>query len=322
MSTLILSRADVVRHLNSLFLLQDLREAFRSDALGRSVVPGRLRTAVHSGGAAVAQLPGCIPGVPAFSVKVETRFPDQHPAISSLLHLHDIGTGELLAILDSGHLSTVSMGVLGALAADVLARPDSSRVAILGAGAQGGVQLKCLRLVRTLTHVRVFDAEPANAAIFADRMYSELSLPMRMADSVAEAVSDADIVIAATTSSRPFLFERMVRPGSHVTTIGVDEPGRAELSPDLLERATFFCDHRGLAVSSGAIGAAGLTDKAIHAELGEVLAGTKRGRTSPDQITVFGAVGVAFADLAAAWQVYQSALEDEEIRRVDFPSRS
>lgn len=321
MATLILSREDVVRHLNSLFLLQDLREAFRNDALARSVVPHRLRVAVHSGAAAIAQLPGCIPGVPAFSVKVETRFPRQTPAISSLLHLHDLGTGELLAILDSGHLSAVGLGVLGAIGADLLARPEASRVAVIGAGNQGAIQLKCLRLVRTLSHVRVFDPTPPAAAVFADRMYASLSLPVRMAESVAEAVADADIVIAATTSSKPFLFEHMIKPGTHVTSIGVDEPGRSELSPELLERAALFCDHRGLAVSSGSVGAAGLTEKAIQAELGEVLAGTKQGRTSPEQITVFAAVGVPFADLAAAWQVYQSAQGDEDVRRIDFPAQ-
>jgi ornithine cyclodeaminase len=110
----------------------------------------------------------------------------------------------------------------------------------------------------------------------------------------------------------------MVPAGAHITTLGADEPGRSEVAADLLERGRFFCDHRGLAVSMGAVGGAGLTEAIIQAELGEVLAGMKPGRTSADDITVFGAVGLPWQDLAAAWHVYLAAREDEDVRKLDF----
>ncbi|XXF77731.1 ornithine cyclodeaminase family protein [Myxococcaceae bacterium GXIMD 01537] len=320
MTTLLLTRSDVARNLQSLTLLSDLREAFRTDALARTVVPQRARAPLHAGGSAGVFFPGCMPGVPAYTVKVHARFPlpGNSPAAQSVVHVHDLATGALLAVMDAGHLTAVSTGVLGALAADVLARPDASRVAIIGAGAQGVVQLKSLRLVRSLSHVRVHDTEPGRAEAFAARMYHELRLPVHPAASVAEAVADADIIVTATPARQPFLHRGMVPPGAHVTAVGADEPGKAELSSDLLLNARVVVDHRGLAVSSGTVGGAGLPESVIHAELGEVLAGLKPGRTSAQEVTVFGAVGLPLQDLAAAWHVYEGARGDEAVRSVDF----
>ncbi|MBZ4398518.1 ornithine cyclodeaminase family protein [Myxococcus sp. AS-1-15] len=318
MRTLLLTRSDVSRNLQALSLLEDLREAFRTDALARTVAPQRIRAPLHAEGTVMALLPGSLPGVPAYTVKVHSKFPARTPAIQGVLHLHDLVTGELMAVMDSGHLTAVRTGVVGALAADVLARPDASRVAILGAGVQGGIQLKSLRLVRSLSHVRVFDVDAGRANAFATRMYKDLSLPVRPAESVAEAVEDADIVVAATWSREPLLRSGMVRPGTHITTLGADEPGKAEVSAELLREARFFCDHRGLAVSQGAVGNVGLGEEVIRAELGEVLAGLKPGRVSAEDVTVFGAVGLPFQDLAAAWHVYQAATGDDAIGGVDF----
>jgi ornithine cyclodeaminase len=251
-------------------------------------------------------------------VKVHAKFPGQSPAIQGVLQLNDLATGDILAVMDSGHLTAVRTGVVGALAADVLARPDASRVALIGAGLQSVLQLKQLRLVRSLSHARVYDTDFERALAFATRMYKELNLPVRVAESVAEAVEDADIVAAATWSRQAFLHPGMVRPGTHITTLGADEPGKAEVSAELLQQSLFVCDHRGLAVSTGAAGAVGLGEDAIHAELGEVIAGMKPGRTSPEQVTVFSAVGLPFQDLAAAWHVYQGAQHDEAVQGVDF----
>ncbi|RKH37961.1 ornithine cyclodeaminase family protein [Corallococcus sicarius] len=318
MRTLLLNRSAVARNLQSLTLLDDLREAFRTDALARTVAPQRVRAPLHPEGTAMVLFPGSLPGIPAYTVKVHAKFPAQSPAIQGVVHLHDLVTGGLLAVMDSGHLTAVRTGVVGALAADVLARPDATRVAVVGAGRQGVLQLKQLRLVRTLTRARVYDTDPARAHAFAARMFQELSLPVSVEDSVEEAVADADIVVAATWSRQPFLRPGMVRPGTHITTLGADEPGKAEVSAELLREARFVCDHRALSVASGAAGAVGLDETAIHAELGEILAGLKPGRTSPEQVTVFAPVGLPFQDLATAWHVFQAASGDEELPTLDF----
>jgi ornithine cyclodeaminase len=282
------------------------------------VEPQRARAPLHADGTALVLFPGTLPGIPAYTVKVHARFPGRSPAIQGVVQLHDLETGALLAVIDSGHLTALRTGVVGALAADVLARPDASRVALIGAGPQASMQLKSLRLVRSLNHVRIYDPDLARSIDFATRMYHALNLPVRPAESVEEAVADADIVVTATSATEPFLFPGMLRGGTHVTALGADEPGRAEVSAGLLRQSTFFCDHRALTLAMGALGGVGLGEEAVHAELGEVLAGTKSGRTDAGQVTIFGAVGLPFQDLVAAWHIYQGARTDDEVRRVDF----
>jgi ornithine cyclodeaminase len=318
MSTLLLTRSDVSRNLQALTLLTDMREAFRADALARTVAPQRTRVPLHAEGTAMVLFPGSLPGVPAYSVKVHGRFPSSTPSIQGVLQLFDLASGALLAVMDAGHLSAVRTGVVGALATDVLARPDATRVAFLGAGNRAVLQLKSMRLVRTLAQAFVYDTDFTRAAAFATRMYQQLSLPVQPVLSVAEAVAEADIVVTTLPAGHSVLSSEWVRPGMHITALGADESDKVELPAELLQRATFVCDHRGMAVSSGMVGGAGPDESSINAELGEIIAGMRPGRTSPEQLTVFGMVGLPFQDLAAAWHVYQAAQGDDEVRRVDF----
>ncbi|MDQ3265919.1 MAG: ornithine cyclodeaminase family protein [Myxococcota bacterium] len=318
MSTLLLTHQDVVRHLDALLLMGELKEALKADSHGRPVAAQRARSVLHSHGTAVAIFPGNIAGIPAYTVKVHSKFPAQTPAIRGVIHLFDLNTGELLAIMDSRQVTSVRTGVLGAIAADALARPDAKRVALIGAGTQASLQVKSLRLVRSLEHVRIYDVVQERSAALAAKLHSSLALPVRMAQTLEEAVADADIVICSTWSREPLLFPNMVPKGCHITSLGADEPGKQELSRELILQGSFICDDRALALSSGAIGTAGLTEAAIKAELGEVLAGTKQGRSSPSDITLFAPVGPPIADLAAAWLAYQAALEDDQVQRIDF----
>jgi ornithine cyclodeaminase/alanine dehydrogenase-like protein (mu-crystallin family) len=318
MSTLLLTRSDVARNLQALALLGDMREAFRADALARTVAPQRTRVPLHTEGTAMVLFPGSLPGVPAYSVHVSARFPASMPPLQDVLQLHDLATGTLLAVMDATHLTAVRTGVVGALGAEVLARPDASRVALLGASERSVLQLKSLRLVRTLSQAFIHDADFERAAALARRMYKELSLPVRPVGSVEEAVEEADIIVTTGAGGKASLPAALARPGVHITALGADEQDKVELSPELLERATFVCDHRGLTLSGGGVGGAGLTEASIHAELGEIIAGMRTGRTSPEQLTVFCPVGLPFQDLAAGWHVYQAALGDDDVRRVDF----
>src|SRR3954470_13170998 len=114
MSTLLLTRSDVSRNLQALTLLADMREAFRADALARTVAPQRTRVPLHTEGTTLVLFPGSLPGVPAWSVKVSARFPAIPPPLQGMLQLHDLATGELLAMMDSAHLTAVRTGVVGA----------------------------------------------------------------------------------------------------------------------------------------------------------------------------------------------------------------
>lgn len=291
--TLLLARSGVERLLDPVALLPELREAFRAYSLERTLPAQRARSPPpgSGGGSATLLFPGLVPGVPAYTVKVHAKFPGQRPAIFGLIHLHDLETGRLLAVMDSTLIIAVRIGLAGAVAADALARPDAGRVAIVGAGVQGEHQLRSLALVRRLERVAVFDLEPERAAVYARRMATELGVPVTAASSVAEAVAHVGIAVAATWASEPFLFEGMVRPGAHVTTLGPDEPGKVEVDAGLPRSALFVCDDREPAVEMGAAGGAGLGPEVVHAELGHVITGARPGRTGRDQVTVYGGWG-------------------------------
>jgi ornithine cyclodeaminase len=320
METLVLTRSEVEQALSPTALLDVLRGAFAAYSTQRRIDAMRVPVPLpkHPAGASGMLLaPGLIPGIPAYSVKVHAKFPGGHPAIRGVLILHDLETGAPLAILESSYLTALRTGLAGALGADVLALPDAHCVAFIGAGVQARSQLVALRMVRELTSVQVFDSSLEAAQQFAlDPACAGLSVSV--ADSVDDVLAGAHIAITSTWASQPFLFRRHLHPGLHITTLGPDQPGKCEVAADALMTARVVVDDRKLALEMGAVGGAGLSADAIHAELGEVIAGVQPGREKPEQITVFGSVGVAFQDLAAGWLAYNAAREMRLGRATDL----
>jgi len=319
--TLLLTRSVVERLVDPAALVPDLRAAFRAYSTAPALRAQRVRSSLgDAGGSATVLFPGMVTGIPAYTVKVHAKFPEQHPAIRGVLCLHDARAGELLAVMDSTHLTAVRTGLAGAIAADVLARPGADTVAVVGAGVQGEHQLRSLAMLRALRMVRAYDTRHEQAQAFAIRMSDELGIAVDASASLDAAVREADIVLAATWARTPFLFPPMLKPGVHVTTLGADEPGKCEVAAEVLHDAVVVCDDRDLAVRMGAVGGAGLGPDAVDAELGEVLAGVHPGRAAPTETTVYGGVGLAFQDLVVAWQVYRRAVAQRVGHPVDFLS--
>lgn len=322
MDTLLLTRSEIAALLEPAALLAALRDAFAAYSTRRTVgamrVPVSLPAGeVPPGASGMLLAPGLVPGIPAYSVKVHAKFPGQDPAIRGVLVLHDLATGAPLAVMESSHLTALRTGLAGALGADALARPDTRAVATVGAGAQGRAQLAALRLVRPVAAVRVLDLVPAAAEAFAADPACA-GLDVHAAASLEEALDGADVVVTATWAREPFLFARHLRPGLHVTTLGPDQPGKCEVAADALRAALVVVDDRRLALEMGAVGGAGLGPEVIHAELGEVLSGTRPGRRSAGEVTVFGSVGLAFQDLAAGWLACTRARERGIGRSLDL----
>jgi ornithine cyclodeaminase/alanine dehydrogenase-like protein (mu-crystallin family) len=324
--TLILNRAEIKALVSPHEALEPMRNAFRLYSTQRSVpalrVPSPLPPPAPSDAGAMILVPGIVVGIPAYTVKVHAKHPGRDPAIQGVIILSSLETGATLAILESGFLTALRTGLAGAIGADLLARPDGRTVAIVGAGVQGILQLEMLLLVRPISGVRVYDISANRAREFAVQHSSRLGIEIEPVDKLGTALRDADIVVTATWANEAFLHPGMIGPGTHITTLGADQPGKAEVSADLLRSSLFVCDDRDFAVTMGAAGGARVGAEVIDAELGEVIAGVHPGRAEPGQITIFGSVGLAFQDLVVAWLVYQGALKRGVGHRVDFSGES
>ncbi|MFF0768933.1 ornithine cyclodeaminase family protein [Nonomuraea wenchangensis] len=314
--TTILTRGDLLTLLDPGACLDALREGFAADP-GTPAVPGqRIRTDLPFPGTATALLPGLLPGVEAYTVKVNAKFPAASPALRGVICLHDGADGELLALLDSATITAWRTGLAAALGTHALAG-ESDVVGVVGAGAQADLVVTGLRRLRPVSDLVVHDLSPERAAAFADRHGGRVA--GSVVGSAAEVAARAGIVVLATWSRTPLLDLPDVRPGRHLTTLGVDEPGKQELSPALVRAAGVLAvDDRPLAAAMGVLAATGLPAGAAHATLGEILRGDHPGRTDPGQITVYGPVGLPWQDLALSLLAYREAGRRGVGTEIDF----
>jgi ornithine cyclodeaminase len=309
--TVLLTRSDILGLLDPPAILEALRIGFsESSSTGQVPEPLRIRTDLPGPGTATALLPGVVPGIPAYTVKVNAKFPDASPALRGVVCLHDLTDGSLLALLDSATITAWRTGLAAALATDVLAPPGASTVGVIGAGAQAEVALRGLTALRPVDKLVVHDLAPQRAADFL----AAQGLPGVVASTPQEVAKQSDIVVLATWSREPLLTAGDVRPGCQLTTLGADEPGKVELSADLLTAARVVVDDPRLVTQMGALGNVGLGVEAVHATLTEVLTGEFA--RSDDAITVYAPVGLPWQDLAIAWPVYQAA--GDQHRTIDF----
>jgi len=292
--------------------IEVMKRAFAQLSAGQAVVPLRthLDVARHRGTALF--MPSYLPEAGHMGIKVVTLFDDNArlglPRIQALIALFDATTGSPLAVMDGTAVTAIRTGAASGAATDLLARPDSSTLALFGAGAQGRTQLAAVAAVRPIRKARVFDADRDRAESFAREMGPALGLDVEPARSPADALRDADVVCTATTSPAPVFSDGDLRPGVHINAVGSYQPAVQEVPAETVRRALVVVDYRPAALAEAgdllvpmAQGLFG--PEHVHAELGEIVAGTRPGRTSPESITLFKSVGVAVQDLAAAVHV-------------------
>ncbi|MEV5613833.1 ornithine cyclodeaminase family protein [Streptomyces sp. NPDC052225] len=297
--TRILTRTDLLSLLEPARCVEALAAGFRTGAAEKGSAR-RVIAELPFPGTATALIPGVLPDVPAYTVKVNAKFPGARPALRGVVCLHSGADGELLALLDSATVTAWRTGLAAALGTHTLARADARTVGVIGAGAQAELMLRGLRALRDVGDVLVHDEDPSRADAFAGRHGG------RVRPTPAAVAAEADIVLLATWSRTPLLALADTRPGQHFTTLGADEPGKLELAPDLLRAAHLVVDDRELAFQSGVLGSLGEKAPESTATLGEWLeAAGKRPERHPR--TVYAPVGLPWQDLALAWLAHQEA---------------
>lgn len=232
--------------------------------------------------------------------------------------LFDAESGRLLAVLDGASMNPFKTGAAGAVGMDALARADATELGLIGSGAQARGQLRAAMEVREFETVNVFSPTKENRESFAAEMNERYDASVAAVASSAAAVEGADVVITATNASEPVFDGERLEAGTHVTAMGQYDAGKRELDSTTIARAKYVPDLRGRATPDGDAGSfvGALEDGAIdadhvHAELGEVVAGEALGRESDEEITVFDSGGTAIETVAAAYMLYEKAIEED-----------
>lgn len=313
----VLSAEEVARTVSMAEAIAAVRAAFVALWEGRVHVPSRIHLPTPSGSA--LYMPGFAEGI-GLGVKAVTVYPQNPgiglPTLHAAVLLQDPSTGRPLALLEGGSLTALRTGAASGLATDLLARREPAVVGLIGAGVQARTQLEAVCAVREVTQVRVYARAPEHREAFvawARRQPWIREASVYAAPSAEAAVRGADIVITATTSPTPVLRTEDVSPGTHLNAIGAFRPTAREIPADLVARSRVFVEslETARAEAGDLILAAeeGRLDWAAVAELGAVAAGTRPGRTAPDEITLFKSVGHAVQDLAVGMLVLRRAEE-------------
>jgi ornithine cyclodeaminase/alanine dehydrogenase-like protein (mu-crystallin family) len=324
--TLVLTRSDVEALLGWDECIAAVEGAFRLHAEGRSLAPGVLGVRAPDGGFHV-KAAGLPLGRLYFAAKVNANFTDnprRHglPAIQGLIVLCDAADGRPLAVMDSIEVTIRRTAAATAVAARLMARPDSRVVTVVGGGQQGRAHLRALSRVLPLARAFVCDADPGTARACATALSAELAIEVAPVASPLEGLAVSDVCVTCTPSRAAFLMREHVRPGTFVAAVGADSGDKQEIDPHLVAHALVVAD---VLEQCAAIGElhhaidAGLMSRAdVHAELADVVAARKPGRRRADEITLFDSTGTALQDVAAAAVVYEKALAADRGLRVAF----
>jgi ornithine cyclodeaminase/alanine dehydrogenase-like protein (mu-crystallin family) len=311
----LLSRRDVLELLSLAECIDAVERALRLHADKRTFGPGVLGIHAIDGGFHI-KAAGLSGERRYFAAKTNANFPDnprRHglPTIQGTVMLADADTGRSLAIMDSASVTAVRTGAATAVAAKFLARTGAETATIVGCGAQAATQLAALAAVLPLRRAWAIDTDHPRAEAFAARASADLGFRVETAKDLRAAVRASDVCVTCTPSRHAFLGVADVVRGTFVAAVGADNHGKQELEPELVASATLVVDVLEQCAEIGelqhALAAGLLTREDVHAELADVVAGRRPGRTRDDEITIFDSSGTALQDVAAAVAVYEKA---------------
>ena len=302
---LILSEADVKTCIDLRKLLDALAEGFRALSGHRIVCPARPQLDIPNAGYSLA-MPAWMAGT-HLTVKIvnvfEGNIAKSIPSHLATIHLFDPETGMPVCVMDGTYITAVRTSGSAVLSVRELARRDAKVVTVVGAGVQADQHLHLLPLVRDFAEIRVVSKEFADAQALAAQHPGVVAV-----SDIEAAVRSSDVVCLATHSYHPVISAEWVKPGAHVSSVGVAPPG-GEMPVDLIKRSSLFVETTEAFAPTpvGSCELAGLNPQ-TGTELGEMLLGLRPGRVNSEQVTVYKAMGVAMEDMVAADLAYREAI--------------
>lgn len=293
-----------------------VENAFRQHGLGKVQMPPKSYLYYTTYCGDLRTMPAYLEEENITGVKIVNVHPENPmrglPTVMALIVLISPETGAPIAILDGTHLTNIRTGAAGGIAAKYLAKKASKVIGLVGAGNQARTQLEALLEVFEPELIRITSRSQERCDKFIEDMKGISPCEIRSEDSI-QKVCDCDILVTTTPSRKPIVKAEWVPEGTHINAIGADAVGKEELDPELLIHSKIIVDDMVQALHSGEVNVPlskhYISENDIHAELGEVIAALKPGRTSEEEITIFDSTGLAIQDVATAHMVYEKAVK-------------
>jgi ornithine cyclodeaminase/alanine dehydrogenase-like protein (mu-crystallin family) len=316
---LILSRSEVASLIDRDRLIDAVAAAMADLSAGKVSMPPRNAATVVERSALLAAMPAYLPSANVLETKLVSVFPRNTtaPSHQAVIAVFDPETGTPVALIDGEEITAARTAAGSALSTRLLAREDARVLAILGTGVQARSHVLTVSRVRAFSEIRVAGRDEAKARVFAAEIAQQATIPVTAVATFADAMRGADVVCGCTNPKEPVVQRRHLSPGTHVTSVGFAVDGR-EVDAETVRDALVVVESRAAALAPPPAGCNDLlwairdgatTADHIATEIGELVTGTKQGRTSRDQITLYKSVGVAVQDAAAAALVLAAARE-------------
>jgi alanine dehydrogenase len=314
---LVLSRAEVERLIDLDRLREAVAQAMADLSAGRVSMPSRIAATVPERDALLAAMPAYLPSSGALTTKLVSLFPrnTDRPTHQAVIVVFDSENGSPLALMDGEAITAARTAAASALATDLLARKDASRLVVIGTGVQARAHLRAVSRVRKFRSISVVGRDPKKATALAKEFGAGNHGEVRAYEDFEQAVRDADVVCACTHSKDPVVRREWLKSGAHVNSVGYNTAGR-EVDGATFRDALLVVESRSATLApppagsndiAMAIAEGAMTREHVHAELGELVSRARPGRADPSQITLYKSVGVAVQDAAAAAMVLEAA---------------
>lgn len=306
--TLLLSHDDVLAAVDMADAIDAMEMAFKEEGEGGVNQPPRTNIRTSTGflrvGPVVMENSGWM-GFKAMNLAAGV-------GVRYQVHLYTVADGDLKAIMDAQHLTTLRTGAASAVATKRLARAGATTVAVLGSGVESRAQLEAMHALGVVERARVYSPTRANRERFAAEYSEAMGIDVRAVDDARAAVDGAGIVVAGIKSAEYALYGEWLVPGVHVNSVGTARPDQREIDPETFARSDIVVvdtRHGVFGEAGDAIAAKDVIKPDDVHELSEVVANGGPVRTDDAQITLFKSVGTGIQDIALAAKIYQRALE-------------
>ncbi len=314
---LVLSHADVEALLDLDQLVDAVADAMVDVSTGHASMPPRVAASVAGRHAILAAMPAFLPSAGTLSTKLVSLFPDNRdrPTHQAVIVCFDADTGTPVAVMDGTYITATRTAAGAALATRLLARAGSAVVTVIGTGVQARSHAKAMYRLPAVEVVQIGGRDHNSVAALTEELINA-GIAAKAMNSIENAVRSADIVCVATHADAPVVKREWLAPGTHVNSVGYNAAGTGEIDTETLRDALLIVESRSAVLAEPPSGAVELRRAIetgainadhIHAELGELVAGDREGRTDDTQLTVYKSVGVAAQDAAAAALVLDSA---------------